>query len=250
MINQTNSHRQAVPNGVPAPRGRRLAGAATTASAPIVLSASEVRRAERTWRRGVRESLDAGTIATEIDYWARQRAVWLADLEAEDFSDLDADTLRAGIAYAEHHLAELTRQAERHARAMRLPGYPPLRPQEDRTARFRAAKWIDLVVLAQTLTGQEAIKSGKGRYRIRCPFHDDKHPSLIVYPPGKGWWCPVCHKGGDPVAFVAELLRCSVIEALDVAETLVDTYPRSWGQRDGRDGYRGAGPTPRRQPPR
>jgi hypothetical protein len=175
------------------------------------------------------EDLDAGAIAVEIDFWTRQCALWQSDLEAEDFTDQDAPALTGGIAYAEHHLSELTRQAERHTRAMRLPGYPPVRPHEDRTARFQAARWCDLVDLAQTLTGQQAIKGGNGRYRLRCPFHNDHNPSLIVYPPGKGWWCPVCGKGGDAVAFVAEFNRCSVVEALETVEVLADTCPQVWG---------------------
>jgi hypothetical protein len=199
------------------------------AAVPCVLSTTDFLDAERSWRRGVMEDLDAGAIAVEIDYWSRQRALWHGDLEAEDFTDQDAASLRGGIAYAEHQLSELTRQADRHARAMNMPGYPQLWPHEDRTARFQAAKWCDLVDLAQTLTGQQAIKVGNGRYRLRCPFHNDHHPSLIVYPAGKGWWCPVCGKGGDAVAFVAALNRCSVVEALETVEVLADSCPQAWG---------------------
>jgi DNA primase len=86
------------------------------------------------------------------------------------------------------------------------------------------------VDLAQTLTGKEAIKSGNGRYRLRCPFHDDRHPSLILYPPGRGWWCPVCQKGGsDAVSFVAQLQHCTAVEALLFVEQIADTYPDAWG---------------------
>jgi hypothetical protein len=198
-------------------------------AAPLVLLVSDFLDAERHRRCSAVQSLDAGAIAIEIDYWSRQRALWQADLDAQDFTDHDAAALSSGITYAEHQLSELTRHAERHARAMHLPGYPPARPHEDRTARFRAAKWCDLVDLAQTLTGEQAIKVGSGRYRLRCPFHNDHNPSLIVYPPGKGWWCPVCGKGGDAVAFVAEFNRCSVVEALETVEVLADTYPQAWG---------------------
>jgi hypothetical protein len=200
-----------------------------TGVASVVLSEAELGSAERRWRRGVSDNLDAGSIATEIDYWSRQRALWQGDLEAEDFTELNAATLRAGVAYAEQQLADLTRHAERHARAMHLPGYPRLRPQEDRTARFQAAKWCDLVDLVQTLTGQTAIKRGS-LYLLRCPLHEgDRDPSLTIYPPPRGWWCFGCQRGGDAVAFVAELQRCSIVEALEIVETLTDTYPQAWG---------------------
>jgi hypothetical protein len=137
--------------------------------------------------------------------------------------------LLAGIAYADHHLEELTRQATRHVRAMGLPGYPRSRPPVDLSARFAAAKYVDLVGLAETLTGQPAVKTGNGRYRLPCPFHDgDRDPSLLIYPPGKGSHCFGCGKGGDAVAFVAELERCPVVEALELVETLADT-PAAWG---------------------
>ena len=38
-----------------------------------------------------------------------------------------------------------------------------------------------------------------------CPFHADQHPSLKIYPDGKGFYCFVCGAGGDPIKFVAML---------------------------------------------
>jgi hypothetical protein len=199
-------------------------------TAPVILSAEEIRAAERRWRRGVLESLDAVAIAEDLDYWSRQRALLLADLEARDFTDYDEQTLRNGVAYAECRLEELTRQAERHVRASRLPGYPRSRPPVDLGARFAAARNVDLVDLAQTLVGRPAVPTGNGRYRLCCPFHDgDRDPSLVIYPPGKGWHCFGCGRNGDAVSFVAELNQCSAVEALEFVEMLADTAPAASG---------------------
>lgn len=45
------------------------------------------------------------------------------------------------------------------------------------------------------------LKVAKGR--CLCPFHGDRHPSLKIYPNGKGYYCFSCGSGGDPITFVA-----------------------------------------------
>ena len=191
--------------------------------AVYVLSDDDYRDAERAWRQHRNAELSAGDFAAEIDCWLHERAVLMADLEAGDFTWHDEATLRAGIAYAEHRLAELVGPAERHARALLQPGYPPPTPRRDLTPRFEAAKYVDLVPLAETLTGQAATATGNGRHRMRCPFHEgDREPSLVIYPPGRGWHCFGCNRGGDAVAFVSELQRCTAVEALALVDTLAD----------------------------
>jgi hypothetical protein len=188
-----------------------------------VLSEDHFRDAERTWRQFKNAELSAADFAQEIDYWLVERALLLGDLDAGDFSWHDEPTVRAGIAYAEHRLAELVGPAERHARALLQPGYPAPAPRRDLTPRFEAAKSVDFVLLAESLTGQAATVTGNGRHRIRCPFHaGDRDPSLVIYPPGRGWHCFGCNRGGDAVAFVAELQHCTAVEALALVEALAD----------------------------
>ena len=205
------------------PRPHTMTAAMTNGAPVFVLSEDDYRDAERSWRQHKNAELSAGDFAQEIDYWLVERALLLGDLEAGDFSWHDESTVRAGIAYAEQRLAELVGPAERHARALLQPGYPAPSPRQDLAPRFDAAKSVDLVSLAETLTGQAATPTGNGRHRLRCPFHHgDRDPSLIIYPPGRGWHCFGCHRGGDAVAFVSELQRCTAVEALALVETLAD----------------------------
>ena len=37
----------------------------------------------------------------------------------------------------------------------------------------------------------------------QCPFHQDKNPSLKIYPDEKGFYCFTCGTGGDQIKFVA-----------------------------------------------
>ena len=110
---------------------------------------------------------------------------------------------------------------------MHQPGIPKNRPGEDLGARFAAAKYCDLVDVAQTLTAQQAHKRGSSWW-IRCPFHKngaERTPSLEILLPGKGWRCHACHAGGDAVTFVARLRGFSNVEALFFLEEITDTCP-------------------------
>lgn len=160
--------------------------------------------------------LSPAELALEIERFEQHRAVLRGDLAGQDYAYHGAATLRAGIAYADHRLAELERQAGRILRA----GLTDDRPLE---IDFDAARYADLVGLAETLTGTTARKAGRDRFLIPCPFHEDRRPSLLIYPPGQGWWCPVCRKGGqDAASFCAEFFTCSQLEGLRIVQQMAD----------------------------
>lgn len=68
------------------------------------------------------------------------------------------------------------------------------------------------------LLGMERVAEFYG-YKVQrgkvclCPFHKDTHPSLKVYPDGKGFYCWSCGVGGDVVKFVALLFNLENREA-------------------------------------
>lgn len=39
----------------------------------------------------------------------------------------------------------------------------------------------------------------------RCPFHNDNHPSMKIYPDDRGFFCFSCQTGGDVIKFVSGL---------------------------------------------
>lgn len=52
-------------------------------------------------------------------------------------------------------------------------------------------------------------------YQGRCPFHDDHHPSLVVWPATGTWKCMTCSpKRDDVIGFVAQWRQCSTAEAI------------------------------------
>lgn len=58
-------------------------------------------------------------------------------------------------------------------------------------------------VYVERLTGATVGRDGK----VRCPFHEDRRPSLHVYEdPQRGWYCFGCGRGGSIYDFAALLL--------------------------------------------
>lgn len=54
-----------------------------------------------------------------------------------------------------------------------------------------------------------------------CPFHKDQHPSMKIYPDGKGYYCFACGSGGDQVKFVARYLG---VNNYDAAKELAQAF--------------------------
>jgi DNA primase len=48
----------------------------------------------------------------------------------------------------------------------------------------------------------------RARWKVHCPFHDEQHPSLHVYPTAeRGWTCFSCGRGGTIYDFAAGVWR-------------------------------------------
>ena len=58
-------------------------------------------------------------------------------------------------------------------------------------------------------------RAGRG-YVGRCPWHDDRRPSLQVNPDRQTWKCWVCDIGGDVFSFVMKREGCDFREALQM----------------------------------
>jgi CHC2 zinc finger len=54
----------------------------------------------------------------------------------------------------------------------------------------------------------------------RCPFHEDHHPSFVVYPATQSFCCFGCHAHGDAAGFLMRMERLTFPEALKVIREL------------------------------
>jgi hypothetical protein len=69
---------------------------------------------------------------------------------------------------------------------------------------------VDLVAIVEG-AGVELKRQGK-RHVGHCPFHDDAHPSFVVFE--KRFYCFGCHEHGDVIDFVMRKHGLSFREAL------------------------------------
>lgn len=60
-------------------------------------------------------------------------------------------------------------------------------------------------------------KSGKN-FTGCCPIHQEKHPSLTVYPDRQTWHCYGCNRGGDVISFIQAVENTDFQGALAILE--------------------------------
>lgn len=71
-----------------------------------------------------------------------------------------------------------------------------------------------------------ALKRAGTYYKGNCPIHAERTPSFTVSPHRGIYYCFGCSKGGDAIAFLAEVERCSAREAaLSLAERFAIEIP-------------------------
>src|SRR5438552_1936121 len=69
------------------------------------------------------------------------------------------------------------------------------------------ARYVELYTSGQT-------------YRARCPFHDDRNPSFVVYPQTQTFYCFGCREHGDVLSFLMRQERLTFPEALNALREL------------------------------
>ena len=62
-------------------------------------------------------------------------------------------------------------------------------------------------------SGVELRRAGS-RYSGRCPLHDDREPSLMVYPSTQSYFCFSCQHGGDVIDFLSRRHNVGFKEAV------------------------------------
>jgi DNA primase catalytic core len=62
-------------------------------------------------------------------------------------------------------------------------------------------------------------------HKIYCPFHQEKTPSLVIYPKTNTWYCFGCGATGDTIQFIEMYEKCTKHEALLKAQDFIGMPP-------------------------
>jgi hypothetical protein len=185
------------------------------------LTVAEAQAARASLRRLATERASDQELAGIADELGFELALLQGDLAADDYSLFDERTLRSTIAFYEHDLAAVTKQAERRLRSRRYAQRHPGRdPHEDFRARFAAMRLTDIVDAIQSL-GTPLQKRSREWWGL-CPFHPERTPSFAVNTEKGVWRCHGCQRGGDLVAFDMRQQHLNAVEALRFLEEIVN----------------------------
>lgn len=78
---------------------------------------------------------------------------------------------------------------------------------------------IKQAIAIEDLIAQYVELRPSGRNMVGlCPFHQDREPSLVVFPETRSFHCFGCRAGGDVISFLRLKTDCSFSEALDSLE--------------------------------
>jgi DNA primase len=64
------------------------------------------------------------------------------------------------------------------------------------------------------------LRTSGQNYKARCPFHEDRNPSLVVFPKTQSFYCFGCRERGDVLSFLMRRERLTFPEALKVLREL------------------------------
>jgi hypothetical protein len=101
----------------------------------------------------------------------------------------------------------LTRRATKMPGAVRDPGdeLPPL--------PVSAARAVSILSVVERLGLGDPVRQGR-EYFIRCPLHDDQHPSLRMNADSGLWPCDPCARGGDAIDLYERVRGIGFVDAV------------------------------------
>ena len=63
--------------------------------------------------------------------------------------------------------------------------------------------------------GIDVLSNGQGKYKTKCPFHEEKTPSMVIFEDTQHYHCFGCGENGDAITFYSKMNVLSFIETLE-----------------------------------
>jgi len=93
--------------------------------------------------------------------------------------------------------------------------FEPRSAGKDEVERLRSR-----VAIKDLIAHYVPLRRRRQNYAARCPFHEDRNPSFVVYPQSQSFYCYGCHEHGDVVSFLMRVENLTFPEALKVLRDL------------------------------
>ena len=128
-----------------------------------------------------------------------------ADLLTEDVRALWGDAARWPEVDVRAALARY------HARSVKRA--PRLRRPNSLALDLDAARAVSVLEVARRIGCGAPVKRGR-ETAVRCPFHEDRKPSLRIATDGRRWFCDPCAEGGDAIRLYMRARRLDFADAV------------------------------------
>lgn len=101
-----------------------------------------------------------------------------------------------------------------------LAVFPDSSPKSNDALNHRVERIKSRVPVATIIGQYVSLKSSGHSFIGLCPFHEDHHPSLVVYPATGTFHCFGCQRHGDVIEFLMEIEHLSFSQALDALDQI------------------------------
>jgi DNA primase len=91
---------------------------------------------------------------------------------------------------------------------------------ERRAANSEVDKLKSTVRIDNVVSRYVSLRPSGNNLVGRCPFHDDRIPSFVIYPVTQSFHCFGCRAHGDVISFLMQVEHLTFREALDVIRAL------------------------------
>jgi len=142
--------------------------------------------------------VDVGYLASNFtESGLRQEIHWgmIQATVANQFQDTPYETPEDSFPYADY--ITCCQQALKDKRQIQTKTQPRPIPGRVNVADIKAK--ADIVTEVERYT---RLRKSGNHFIGRCPLHEDKHPSLMVYANQQSWHCFQCNQGGDVISFI------------------------------------------------
>jgi len=103
----------------------------------------------------------------------------------------------------------------------KLAPLPDGKPYQIATTPDAEVERLKSLVTIESIVRRYAGLRQSGKNLVtRCPFHDDRNPSLVVYPATQSFYCFGCQAAGDVFTFLMKAEQLNFPEALRVLKEL------------------------------